>query len=79
MAGRNNTSHNQAARDKIRTSQLINRLQDNALTDEPFLTKEQVRCAEILIRKTVADLKQIEVTGNSEPLKIEVVKFYSNG
>ena len=78
MASRVDRSHNQLARDKIRTTQLIKRLQDNALTDKPFLTKEQVRCAEILIKKTVPDLKQLEIAGNEGgPLIVQVVKFDS--
>lgn len=60
MAGRNNTSHIQRAREKIRASQLINRLMENALADEEILTAGQIKSAEILIRKVIPDLKQVE-------------------
>ncbi len=62
MAGRNNTTHIQRARDKIAASQLINRLLDNALAEEEFLTAGQIKSAEILIRKVIPDLKQVEQT-----------------
>ena len=61
MAGRNNTSCNQRAREKIQTSQLINRLQENALGSAEIMTAGQVRSALALINKTLPDLKALEV------------------
>ena len=65
MAPRKNLHHNEACRDKIQTSQLINRLQNNALgkLNSP-LTREQIRCIEILLRKKLPDLVNVEHSGD---------------
>src|SRR5262245_22917650 len=47
-------------REKIRTSQLINRLQKFAF-GEIDLTMTQVRAIEILLRKSVPDLAAVEI------------------
>jgi septum formation inhibitor-activating ATPase MinD len=79
VAERNNKSHTQRAREKIQTSQLINRLQENALAEKEFLTVGQIRSAEALIRKTVPDLKAVEHSGtDGKPLQIGLVQFASD-
>ena len=50
-------------RDKIRTSQLVNRLQDHAF-GEVELTKTQIKAIEVLIRKTLPDLSATELSGD---------------
>jgi hypothetical protein len=45
-------------REKIKTSQLINRLQDHALTGKE-LSSSQIKAIEVLIRKTLPDLSQV--------------------
>ena len=49
-------------RSKVRTSQLINRLQDHVL-GKVTLSVTQVRSAEILLRKSLPDLASVELTG----------------
>ena len=56
MAARKNTRLDQKSRDKIQASQLINRLNKHALSDEEIMTSSQIRAAEILLKKTLPDL-----------------------
>lgn len=49
-------------RNKIKTSMLVNRLYDNAL-GKITLSLSQIKSIEILLRKTIPDLKAIEHTG----------------
>jgi hypothetical protein len=62
MAARKSLSHDEKTREKIQTSQLINRLTDHAFA-KLELTPTQVKAIEILLKKTLPDLKQLEVTG----------------
>ena len=62
MAARLNPKHQQFVRDKIRTSQLINRLRDHAL-GKVELTNTQVRAIEVLLKKSLPDLSAVEMTG----------------
>jgi len=55
----------QKTRDKIRTTQLINRLTAHVL-DNVEMTASQVRAAEILIKKTLPDLSQMTVEADVE-------------
>lgn len=64
MAARYKTAHTELSREKIRTTQLIKRLQDNALAPQEFLTANQVRSIEILLRKSVPDLSATEIKGD---------------
>lgn len=61
MPARTTLAQTQATRDKIRTSQLINRLQDH-IDGKVDLSATQIKGIEILIRKTLPDLKAIEGT-----------------
>lgn len=63
MAARKHLTHDQKTREKIQTSQLINRLTDHALKNLE-LSSSQVKAIEILLRKTLPDLKGLEVTGS---------------
>lgn len=59
MAARKDLRHTLEVRRKIQTSQLVNRLQNNALGKlaKP-MTAAQVRSAEVVLRKSLADMKQ---------------------
>lgn len=57
MAARKNLPHVQRTRDKIRTSQLINRLHNHAVGKNQ-MTSTQIRAAEILLNKTLPNLAQ---------------------
>ena len=51
----------EAHRAKIKTAMAVNRLQDH-LEGKCELSPTQVRCAEILLNKTLANLQQQEIT-----------------
>ena len=77
-ATKRNAMNHEEARQKIKTTQLINRLQNNALGEiSPALDPGQVRSIEILLRKCVADLSAITLQGDpNNPLRMiqEVVQ-----
>jgi hypothetical protein len=50
-------------RSKIKTTQLLNRLQSCGL-GEAVMTSEQIRAAEICLRKALPDLSAQEITGD---------------
>lgn len=52
-------------REKIRASQLVNRLQDHAFGKNE-MTATQLKAAEVLLRKCVADLSAVQLTGHVE-------------
>lgn len=62
MAARKHLSHDQRTREKIQTSQLINRLEKHALGDLD-LSATQIKAIEVLIRKTLPDLSSVQLTG----------------
>jgi len=66
MAARLNARHSEMVREKIRASQLVNRLEDHVL-GEVDMSPTQVSAALGLLRKCVPDLsaQQVEL-GNAE-------------
>ncbi len=67
MAARINKQHDAKTRDKIRTSQLLNRLQMHVFEEKdgksgkPVEMKStQIKAAEILLRKVMPDLQSVE-------------------
>lgn len=76
MASRHDRKHSELVRQRIQTSQLINRLQDNALGEES-MTAGQIKSAEILLRKAVPDLKQTDFGIGEDDTEINItVKRY---
>ena len=70
-------NHDDKTRAKIQATQLIKRLTSHALgqLEKPMETS-QVRAAEILLKKTIPDLSNVEMTGEGGgPLTVQVVKF----
>ena len=74
MAPRLNPRHQEMVRQKIKASQLVNRLQNYALAkftdkeDAPKLMSDgQVRAAMGLLAKCVPDLQRTEHTGEEKP------------
>lgn len=63
MAVRKNLTQTQKTRDKIRASQLINRLTKHALGDDEIMSTSQVNAAKALLNKVLPDLKAMEHTG----------------
>jgi len=66
MAARKQLYHPEEIKEKIRVSQLINRLQDNALADEEFMTAGQIQSANSLLDRVLPKLKAVEVSGTGE-------------
>jgi hypothetical protein len=62
MAERLRKMHQDDVRAKIKTSQLINRLEDHALNGLE-LSATQIKAIEVLIRKTLPDLSSVEMSG----------------
>lgn len=81
MAKRINAKLDQAHRERIKTSQLLNRLQEfvfegvDPKTKAPIdLSPARIKAIEILLRKSLPDLSQVEMTGpDGGPVQIEQV------
>lgn len=57
--------HLDSAREKIQTSQLVNRLQDHAF-EKITLDKSRVKAIEVLLKKTLPDLQSIQMDTSGE-------------
>jgi hypothetical protein len=66
MAARLNKLHTEEIRAKIQASQLINVLQNHALSGEGEITPTRMKAIEILLRKSVPDLSAITLSGDAE-------------
>lgn len=64
MAARLRARHQDEIRTKIQASQLVNRLTAHAL-GKTEMTPTQVKAAEILLRKSMPDLSQVQGTGEA--------------
>lgn len=78
MAVRKKLSHDQKTRDKIQTSQLINRLTDH-IFNKVELSASQVRSIEVLLRKTLPDLQQVTLESGENPIQFAQVGFEPMG
>lgn len=65
MAARKHLTHDEKTRNRIRTSQLLNRLHDNAF-GKIALTREQLKSIEILLKKSLPDLSSVQLSGGIE-------------
>ncbi len=63
MAARKRLYQLESCREKIRTSQLINRLQDHGIGKLKVLTPTQVKALEILLRKVLPDMTETALVG----------------
>lgn len=77
MATNKRTWTPQIVRDRIKVMQIVNRLQDFALNVPGVkMTTQQIRAAEILLRKTVPDLSSVALSGeDGRPLQVQLVSF----
>ena len=75
MAARIRKKHQDEVRAKIQASQLINRLQNHALSEEvDELKPSQLRAIEILLKKSLPDLQSTEITGDSDaPMQLKII------
>ena len=65
--------HQDDVRKKIQVSQLINVLQDHALTGEGEITPTRMKAIEILLRKSIPDLSAVELSGDPDaPIELKV-------
>jgi hypothetical protein len=71
MAARLNPKHDEATRQKIQTSQLVNRLNSFALGEndptsgKPIeISQTQLKAMEILLRKSLPDLSSVTIDGS---------------
>jgi hypothetical protein len=81
MAARLNGAHQADVRLKIKTSQLVNRLQDFVLggkdpkTGEPIeLDGNRLKAIEVLLRKALPDLSNVTVSGDPEQPLVHVIE-----
>lgn len=73
MAARINKRHSEEVRARIQTSQLINVLQDHALTGDGEFSPSRMKAIEILLRKSIPDLSAVTIAGDAEnPLNLGV-------
>lgn len=84
MAARLNKLHQDDIRKKIQASQLINVLQKHALTGKGDISITRMKAIEILLRKSVADLSAVQLTGDPDnPVqtvsRIELIPLGGNG
>jgi hypothetical protein len=64
MAARLRAKHQDEVRTKIQTSQLINRLEKYALSDDEVeISTGRLKAIEILLRKSLPDLSATQLTG----------------
>ena len=66
MAPRKQLWHPDEVKERIQASQLINRLTDHALSDQPIMDASQVQAARALLNKVVPDLKAVEHSGDPD-------------
>lgn len=75
MAARMRKTHQDDVRAKIKTSQLVNRLEDHALGNVE-LSATQIKAIEVLIRKTLPDLQAIALgAGDDSAAAVAAVVF----
>ena len=70
MAARNRPEHNERTRLKIKTTALLNRLQNHAL-GKCKMTPTQIRAAEITLRKSLPDLQAVHRTSDRDERSYE--------
>lgn len=66
MAARLNKLHTDEIRAKIQASQLINVLQNHALSGDSEFPATRLKAIEILLRKSVPDLSAVTLSGPNE-------------
>ena len=79
MAARMRKTHQDDVRTKIQVSQLLNRLQNHAF-GEVELNATQLRAIEILLKKTLPDLSQVDLQGEVDVgVTVNIVRFGEGG
>jgi hypothetical protein len=74
VAARKQNWHTEETRQKIKVSQLLNRLNSHA-EGELELSPTQLRAIEILLKKSLPDLQSIQISGEMDSnLTVNIVK-----
>jgi hypothetical protein len=73
MAKRINGAHEKDIREKIKASQLVNRLQDNALAEKEFLSAGQIKSIETLLDRVIPKLQSVKHEGGGENGEFQIV------
>jgi hypothetical protein len=73
MAARIRKTHQDDVRAKIQASQLINVLQNHALGKTEEISASRLKAIEILLKKTLPDLSQVQGAGEDGEHKFEFV------
>lgn len=74
MAIRKKLTHDEQTRNRIQTSQLVNRLHQNAF-GEIELTQGQIKSIDILLKKALPDLQAVTHNGNVDVKVVGEVVF----
>ena len=75
MAARLRKTHQDEVRTKIQTSQILNRLQ-NHVFGEVELSMSQIRAAEVVLKKALPDLSQVDANIEGEVgLTVQIVRL----
>jgi hypothetical protein len=76
MAARLNKLHSAEVRSKIQASQLVNVLQEHALTGKGEISPTRLKAIEILLRKSIPDLTAVALTGadGEGPVQVEAIE-----
>lgn len=65
---------NKHIREKIRVANLLERLERNAMGElDPPMTSQQIKSAEIALKKAIPDLQAITISGDDEAAPVSVV------
>ncbi len=66
MAARKQRWHPDEVRKRIQTSQLLNRLNNHAISEKPLMDSSQIQAANILLRKVLPDLAATTIQGDAD-------------
>lgn len=66
MAARKRNYHKDEEKQKIRASQLLNRLYDNAMAEEEFLTSGQIQSANSVVDRYIPKVQSMKHAGSGE-------------
>ena len=73
MAARKRAFHNEQVRERIKASQLVNRLRDNALAEREIMSPGQIQSARILLDRVLPALATVTHKGDADnPLQTRV-------
>lgn len=76
MAKRKQLFHPDVVKEKIQASQLINRLQQNALSKTETMTPGQIASANSLLDRVIPKLKAVELSGTGDDGEIIFQTIY---